>query len=191
MTRADFVADVFYPIGYERHATIVGMNLPFDLSRLAISHGPARRKMRGGFSLQLSPSSRRPRVQTKHLSSHAALIRFAHPGEQLTPRGMRNRSLKVKPHRGFFVDIKTLAAAVTSESHSLASLGKLLGTEHQKFRTDEHGDLLTDEYVAYAAQDVQVTSPIWSYSKISALARMPLYFRMAHCHLCAYLSSEH
>ena len=57
LTRADFVEEVFFPIGYDRHAMIVGMNLPFDISRIAISHGSARGKMRGGFSFQLSPST--------------------------------------------------------------------------------------------------------------------------------------
>ena len=139
LTRAEFVEEIFFPIGYDSQARIVGINLPFDISRIAISHGSARGKMRGGFSFQLSPSTRRPRVQVKHLSSRAALIRFTHPGEQLTPRGMRRRNVQVQPHRGFFVDIKTLAAALTSNSHSLASLGDFLGIQHRKLETEEHG----------------------------------------------------
>ncbi len=50
LTRAQFVEDVFYGFGYDLRATIIGFNLPFDLSRLAVAHGPARGKMRGaGF----------------------------------------------------------------------------------------------------------------------------------------------
>lgn len=62
-TRAEFIDEVFFPVGYDDQGTIVGFNLPFDLSRIAIAHGSARGKMRGGFSLELSPNSRRPRVQ--------------------------------------------------------------------------------------------------------------------------------
>jgi hypothetical protein len=157
LSRAEFVEEVFFPFGYDDQATIVGLNLPFDLSRIAISHGSARSTMRGGFSFKLSPSSRRPYVQVKHLSARAALIRFTHPGKQLTPRGMRNRGIPVHPHRGFFVDIRTLAAALTSTSHSLASLGEFLGIEHRKLTTEEHGGPLSKAYLAYAMRDVQAT----------------------------------
>ena len=53
LTAAEFVEKISYGYGYELRATIVGFNLPFDLSRLAIRHGSARRRpMRGGFSFQ-------------------------------------------------------------------------------------------------------------------------------------------
>jgi hypothetical protein len=53
-TRADFVEKIFYESAYGFGAQIVGFNLPFDLSRLAIRHSSARRSMKGGFSLTLS-----------------------------------------------------------------------------------------------------------------------------------------
>jgi hypothetical protein len=40
MTKAAFVNDVFYGLAYDLRATIVGFNLPFDLSRLAVHHSP-------------------------------------------------------------------------------------------------------------------------------------------------------
>jgi hypothetical protein len=55
------------------------------------------------------------------------------------------------------VDVKTFAAALTSTSHSLSSLANSLGTKHRKLEADEHGGPLTEEYVRYAVQDVQVT----------------------------------
>src|SRR5262249_50436937 len=88
----------------------------------------------------------------------AALIRFTAPPKQLTPRGMRKRGLSVPAVRGHFVDVKTLAAALTgSSSWSLASLADHLQTAHRKEETDEHGGVLTPEYLHYAEQDVQVT----------------------------------
>ena len=52
--RAEFVDEILYRSAYAVGAQIVGFNLPFDLSRLAIRHASARRSMKGGFSLTLS-----------------------------------------------------------------------------------------------------------------------------------------
>ena len=40
-TKEEFIEEVLYGIGYDLRATIVGFNLPFDLSRRAIRHGSA------------------------------------------------------------------------------------------------------------------------------------------------------
>ena len=77
MTKAAFIDDIFYGLGYDLRATILGFNLPFDLSRLATRHHSARGKMRGGFSFQLSEDKWKARVQVKHLAARAALIQFA------------------------------------------------------------------------------------------------------------------
>ena len=156
-TVEEFIAEVFLPYGYDCRATIVGFNLPFDISRLAIGHGSARGKMHGGFTFKLSTRKDRPAIQVKHLSRRASVIRFAVPGKQRAPRGRRKRQIAVRPHRGFFVDIKTLAAALTSRSFSLASLGTFLGVTSEKLETEEHGGKLTEAYLAYAERDVQTT----------------------------------
>jgi hypothetical protein len=157
-TVEEFIAEIFLPYGYDHRATIVGFNLPFDISRIAIGHGSARgRMMHGGFTFKLSPRKDRPAIQVKHLSRRAAVIRFAAPGKQRTPRGMRKRQIIVQPHRGFFVDIKTLAAALTSKSFSLASLGTFLGVTSGKLETEEHGGSLTETYLDYATRDVQTS----------------------------------
>jgi hypothetical protein len=154
---AEFIEDIFYKLAYELNATIVGFNLPFDLSRLAIAHGPARRRpMRGGFSFQLSPNRWWPRVQVKHLSRRAALIRFAAPPRQRGPRSFRKyRHTPVR--RGFFVDVKTAGAAITSRSDTLASLAEFLQVPSQKMATEEHGRRLTRDYITYAINDTQAT----------------------------------
>jgi hypothetical protein len=135
-TRAEFVDEIFYRSAYAVGAQIVGFNLPFDLSRLAIRHASARRSMKGGFSLTLSEDW--PPVAVKHLSQRAALIRFTgdRPAADTTAEEESDDDLedeasdetekKVGPDRGYFVDVKTLAAALTSKSHSLASLSDLL-----------------------------------------------------------------
>jgi hypothetical protein len=59
--------------------------------------------------------------------------------------------------RGFFPDVKTIAAALLSRSFSLGELAKFLQTPCQKQSPDEHGGPLTVEYIDYAMQDAQVT----------------------------------
>ncbi len=165
-TRADFVDAVFYGSGYAVGAQIVGFNLPFDLSRLAIRHASARRSMRGGFSLTLSEDW--PPVAVKHLSQRSALVRFTgnRPAKEDNADQDQDDDAedladeteeKVAPDRGYFVDVKTLAAALTSKSHSLASLSELLKVPTPKKESDEHGDALTPDYVRYGLRDVQTT----------------------------------
>jgi len=116
MTKAAFVDDVFYGLAYDLRATIVGFNLPFDLSRLAVRHGPARGKTRGGFSFQLSEDTRKARVQVKHISGRASLIQFAALRKRRDTKGDRKKQDRVPVRRGSFVDVKTIAAALLSRS---------------------------------------------------------------------------
>ncbi len=162
LTVKEFVEDVFYGVGYALRATIVGFNLPFDISRLAIDHSTARaspwnKVMRGGFSFKLSENEENPRVQIKHVSSRDSFIQFAATKGQRTTRGNRKKGRKQLVRRGYFIDAKTLAAALTSQSYSLASLAQALGVQAQKHDTHEHGSTLTPEYIAYAVQDTQTT----------------------------------
>ena len=158
LTVVEFVENIFFRIGYHFRATIIGFNLPFDISRLAIRHGSARgRAMKGGFSFQLSPLGYRPNVQIKHLSARVSLIRFTTQPGRISGRGMRKRRIKIPPRPGYFVDVKTFAAALTSRSFNLAGLADFLQTENRKLETDEHGKAVTVHYLFYAQQDVQVT----------------------------------
>jgi hypothetical protein len=113
--------------------------------------------MRGGFSFRSAKDKRTPSVRVKHLSRRAALIDFAVPAKQETPRGMRKRGGKTPHHRGYFVDIKTLAAALTSKSHSLQSLCHFLETKTQKQASDAHGEAITEGYLGYARADALAT----------------------------------
>jgi hypothetical protein len=161
-TRAEFVDKVFYEAGYLVGAQIVGFNLPFDLSRLAVRHAAARRSMRGGFSLTLAEA--RPAVIVKHLSRRAAMIRFQgprrpkeEPDDDPDPSAPHEVETPATPDRGYFVDVKTLAAALTSKTHSLAALSETLSVPTVKTDSDDHGETLSPEYVRYGLNDVQTT----------------------------------
>ena len=165
LTRAEFAEEIFYKSGYAVGAQIVGFNLPFDLSRLAIRHGSARRSMRGGFSLILSEKEDQPAVAVKHLSQRAAMIRFTGIPpkdskaaiEDIDPDAPHESEEKADADRGYFVDVKTLAAALTSQSHSLESLSELLNVPTKKAPSEKHGGPLTADYIRYGLRDVQTT----------------------------------
>ena len=156
--KSDFIEEILFGIGYDLRAEIVGFNLPFDIARLAIRQNSARGiTFRGGFTFQLSSNRYRSYIQIKHLNSRASLIQFTAPPRQRDSRGMRRRKIKTSAMRGFFIDVKTLAAAITAQSHSLESLTNLLQTKNRKHSIETHGEALTSEYLKYAVLDVQCT----------------------------------
>lgn len=157
LTLARFNKDVVIDLCYRANGTLVGFNLPFDISRIAIEWGEARGNMRGGFSFKLTRYKSEPAIRVKHLSSTAALIDWAAPGKQMTGRGMRNRDMEVPLNRGSFVDLRTLASALLTGKHSLRSLAEKLKTKTQKLETSDHGETLSFAYLDYARADVQTT----------------------------------
>jgi hypothetical protein len=154
LTQEKFIDSILYRKAYDVCSSTVGLNLPFDISRFAIRHNSAHGRtkengqsipggnlMRGGFTFQLSKSKRRPNVQIKHLSARAALKQFTKPPKNTTSRGMRKRGLKVKARGASLIELKTLAAALTDQSFTLATLADFLQTPHRKQSVDAHGGL--------------------------------------------------
>lgn len=172
LTVAEFIKKIFFGVGYRYRARIVGFNLPFDISRLAIDHAEARttkdnKLMQGGFTFKLIENDFYPRVQIKHMSARNSFIQFTTPKGQRTSKSNRKKKRKNPIRRGFFIDIKTLAAALTSQSHTLDSLAKSLNVDALKHSTDKHGKILTMDYVEYAMRDTETT---WQcYTKLQKL----------------------
>lgn len=162
-TRDAFVDDVFYRVAYRCYAAIIGFNLPFDISRLAISHNSARvskdgmaRAMRGGFTFRLS-RRKWPHVRVKHLSRKAALIDFAAPIGQRFARSQRKRETRGTINRGQFVDVNTFANAQLARPFTLTGLCKFLKIENPKLEFDEFDSQISDTMIRYAVRDVQAT----------------------------------
>ena len=178
MTAEAFVEDIFFGIGYDFRATIVGFNAPFDISRLASGHSsthattftpngkpgepPAEsitlRTMMGGFTFEF-PSTYPLGVRVKHLSSKDALIQFVgRPGKFKYDRQEGVRGWRTK-RRGFFIDVKTLAAALMGLEGDLRleTVANELKTEHRKLGVEHHGRPLNARYIEYAVRDVQTT----------------------------------
>jgi hypothetical protein len=173
----DFIHKIFLPTAFKARGLVVGLNLPFDLSRLAIRHEAARvsraprtpeeiatgaplkdadRSMVGGFTFQLSPFDDQPFLRIKHLNSRSAFFRFAKPAQQETARSQRRRGERVQFQRGNFLDVKTLAAALTSKSHRLETLADYLGVKHKGKFTD-FARPIDPEFIDYAVNDTETT----------------------------------
>jgi hypothetical protein len=162
LTVDEFIHKVLFNIGWAKRGTIIGFNLPFDVSRLAIGHTVARsrgrdRSMQGGWSFQLSENERLPRIQIKRINGRAAFIRFTTPDGRHPEQRNRDRGGTAANHRGSLVDVATIGSAMLGGRHSLADLSNLLQTPTRKARIEQHGGKLTRNYVAYALLDTQVT----------------------------------
>lgn len=156
-TRDEFIDDVLFKRAYQLRARIIGFNLPFDLSRLAVKHGPARGAMYGGFTFTLSEHKIWPHIRVKNLTRKSALFSIAAPFRQRDSRGQRNRNLRTAVRRGYFVDVNTMASALLSQNFTLGGLSRFLKVPNPKLEFDDFNGPVSDEMLRYAMRDVQST----------------------------------
>lgn len=156
MPRADFVEKIFFPYVYDAGAVCVGFNLPFDLSRLAISYGRSRR-LKGGFSFKLTTKPWYPGIVIKNLDSKRSFI-------ELTTPLRKESEKKQKSYRGYFIDLKTLLFALTDKSYTLEEALKDFQCNQQKIHVEEHGRI-TPEYVEYNVNDTLSTYELYCKAK--------------------------
>jgi hypothetical protein len=170
LTRPQFLAK-FYQAVYKGRCLLVGFNLPFDLSRIAYDVTPARGRFAGGFSLgfwsYLDKSGKeranqyRPRIGIKHIDSKRALKGFTGRNDpdksDLIPEESSNGTPeKGYKFRGHFLDLRTLAFALTDRGYSLETACEAFGVEHGKQQAARHG-IVSEEYIDYNRRDVLAT----------------------------------
>ena len=167
-------------------ALIVGFNLPFDLSRLAFDAKEAKKGARGGFSFVLSTyrdengvireNRYRPRITIKSIDSKRSLKGLTHPNNpdpvDCTPDGRR------KPVKGFypagnFLDLRTLAFALTDRGHTLDSACEAFGVERKGDPGIHPGWDFTPEYIDYNRRDVRITGELMA-AMLREYARHPI-----------------
>jgi hypothetical protein len=109
-------------------------------------------------------SRHRPRVDVKHVNSKLAFLSLTKPAEpdadDLIPEDSEDR--KPDPEyawRGRFLDLRTLAFALTGSGHSLESACKVFGVEG-KAESGGHG-VITEMYIDYCRQDVVATFALY------------------------------
>lgn len=160
----DFVRLALGRLAYKERARVVGFNLPFDLSRLAIDWRPGGGEYTGGFSLQLFDSVAAngtvyrdmylPNLRIKSLGSKRQIIGFAAP-----PRTDPERLDRGTPYRGRFLDLRQLAYALTDRSYTLDGAAEAFGVSERKAHVTVHGRL-TERYIDYNRQDVRTTAAL-------------------------------
>jgi hypothetical protein len=176
--RADFLR-IFHDAAFKARAVVVGFNLPFDLSRIAFDVSEARGMFAGGFSLALWNWTRpdgtvaenkfRPRIVIKHIDSKRALKAFTKASitdkvDLIPEDAIDGRPRKPYGFRGHFLDLRTLAFALTDRGHSLESACIAFGVQHGKQKAETHGTI-TPEYIDYCRRDVLATAEL--YGKVS------------------------
>ncbi len=150
-SRAEFVERVFWK-AVRDGAMVVGFNLPFDLSRLAVKSCTADN---GGWSLVLSlrksrktgemePNPERPRVVITSQNSKTAFIALS---------SIKNP--KEWPPEGRFLDLRTLGWALRNESYSLEDACKAIDVPG-KMKHKPTGRVTVKE-IKYCRQDARAT----------------------------------
>ena len=170
LTLREFL-EKLYRASYKGRCLLVGFNLPFDISRIAFEATAARGRFAGGFSLGLwtyidkdgkeTPNHFRPRVGIKHIDSKRALKGFTSRNKpdltDLIPEGSETGPPEEGyKFRGHFLDLRTLAFALTDRGHTLESACQEFGVEHGKITTNIQGQI-TEQYIDYNRRDVLAT----------------------------------
>lgn len=149
-SRTDFLRRVFWPSIKRNGALICGLNLPFDLSRLAVAWS---RGDNDEWSLTMShfpngvENRYYPRILITPIDSKKAFIKLANPWKA------EEWNQNSKAH---FLDLRTLAWALFNRSFSLKRLCEELKTEHQKIDHEPTGEITVEE-IEYARQDGRCT----------------------------------
>jgi hypothetical protein len=150
-----FIDEVFYPLVYDTRALLVGFNLPFDLSRLAIRWGVCRRRWRGGFSFTLPEDPFKPRIRIRSLGLKRSLIEF-------TRLALQHQQQQHEHYRGRFLDLHTFGFALTGEHNlTLERACDLFKCQTKKMKVSEHGKI-TKEYLSYNLQDTLATHDLYA-----------------------------
>ncbi len=166
-SRSKFIEEGF-GMAIQAKALIVGFNLPFDLSRIAMDWNTAEN---GGWTLimkqwrnpktsKLEPDESFPRVLIKALNSKTSIISSTRA--PLSLRRPKDKRVKLWP-RGRFLDVRTLLWALRNKSFSLKSACKEFGIPG-KLDHKPCGRVNLDE-VEYCRQDVQATIGLLNSAK--------------------------
>jgi hypothetical protein len=130
LARERFVREVFLKVGYRARGVIVGLNLPFQISRIALDWAEARAKFyRGGFSFTLlnyedqdgciKPHAFAPRIAIKAIDGRRALIGFTSAWQQDSKPEEEPGDQNYRIFRGNFVDCRTLAFSLAGQYFDL------------------------------------------------------------------------
>jgi hypothetical protein len=185
LTRHEFVERLFRA-AYKGRFLLTAFNFPFDASRVARDFTNARGRFAGGFSLDLWSYNKdgtekshrfRPSICIKHIDSKRALKGFTGrqkpDDEDLIPEGSTSgRPEKGYIFRGHFLDLRTLAFALTDRGYTLEGACEAFDVEHGKQTVKRHG-IVTKKYIDYNRRDVLATSEL-AFKLLAEYAKHPI-----------------
>jgi DNA-binding transcriptional regulator YdaS (Cro superfamily) len=135
--------------GYRIGTLVVGVNLPFDLSRIAVKWQRGRKAYRTGFTLYLFNSMAAPRIRVRTTATPRAFIEWSRYRGSRTLEGGRS----VFPGR--FLDLQRWTYVLTGKKLSLEQACELFGVPYRK-REVEYGRL-AEQLLTYLLEDVEAT----------------------------------
>jgi hypothetical protein len=148
---------------HRNRCAVVGFNLPFDLGRLASYWAPARGYYRGGFSLgiwgEFNPDGKwrdaryHPRLLIKAIDPRRTLFGWG---------SLKQGDHDEKGAAAKFIDLRTLAFALTDRSYTLEGACIAFGDPFEKAEVGY--DNLTPELIDYALDDVRHTSMLYRHT---------------------------
>ena len=149
-SRTEFMRRVFWPAIKRDGALMFGLNLPFDLSRLALVWGKGDKNE---WSLTMSQyangaeNKNFPHILIQPIGGKKAFIKLARPWK---PDEWKTQG------KARFLDLRTLGWALFNRSFSLKTLCEALKTEHRKIDHEPTGKVTVEE-IEYARQDGRCT----------------------------------
>jgi|CZKJ01.1.fsa_nt_gi hypothetical protein len=148
-SRSEFMKRVFKPAIKRDGALVCGLNLPFDLARLALAWSKGENNE---WSLTMArypdgtENRNYPRILITPIDGKKAFIKLAPPWK---PEEWKS---DCKTH---FLDLRTLAWALFNKSFSLKRACEELNTDHKKLEDHEPTGEVTPKEIEYARQDAR------------------------------------
>jgi len=174
-TRADFIKNVLWFV-LRAGGAVVGLNLGFDLSRISIHHSPKRDGRSFDFYTsdfvdkktgKRRPSSVVPAITRTSIDSKKSFygLKFSFPCKADGSPVLSDEEV-AEFRKSRFVDIRTVAASLTNQSHSLESLCDEFHAPPDVAKLKFVSGPITPEKIRYCRQDVKAT--LWALNTLAA-----------------------
>ena len=153
ITRKEFVK-LLKEEGYDAGTLVVGYNLPFDISRIAVCATSSRGRNRNAFSFVLDKRCHIPNIRIKQIEERAAFIEWLKPHSKYKPQESRIR------FEGRFLDASSLVTILVGHPLSLKDACEWF---HARVRKSEYKgeDAPIAEQLSYCRNDVQATFSLY------------------------------
>jgi hypothetical protein len=159
-----------YGYGHRDRCYVVGFNLPFDLGGIAAHWSPGRGAYRGGWSLGIWGSYDEAGKWRDRRYRPRLLMKAIDPRRTLFAWGSVKRGDAAGRGQARFIDLRTLAFALTDRSYTLEAACAAFGALYEK--RDVAYDRMTTKLIDYAIEDVRHTSLLYR-NTLAELAKHP------------------